>query len=227
MKIQAVLFDVFGTLLDTSSIAQRADQLFPGNGQALAQRWREKQLEYTRLRAMGGHYVNFTRLTEDALMVAAEGLRVPLDAASRGLLMHEYGRLDTHADVLTALKRMKQSGVTLGVLSNGDAALLDEALRAAELGDYLDLVLSADQVQTYKPARAVYELGPQTLKCAAGEILMVSANAWDAVGAAWAGYLSVWINRTGQAEERLGARLAASGRTLEAASRYLAERQAD
>jgi 2-haloacid dehalogenase len=227
MKIQAVLFDVFGTLLDTSSIAQRGDQLFPGNGLALAQRWREKQLEYTRLRAMGGRYVNFTQLTEDALLVAAEALKLPIDAASRGLLMHEYGRLDTHADVLPALKRMKQSGVTLGVLSNGDAALLEEALHAAELDDYLDLVLSADQVQTYKPARAVYELGPQTLKCAAGDILFVSANAWDAVGAAWAGYQSVWINRTGQPDERLGASIVATGRTLEAASRYLAQRQAE
>ena len=227
MKIQAVLFDVFGTLLDTSSIAQRGDQLFPGNGLALAQRWREKQLEYTRLRAMGGRYVNFTQLTEDALLVAADGLRLPIDAAARGLLMHEYGRLDTHADVLPALKRMKQTGVTLGVLSNGDAALLEEALHAAELDDYLDLVLSADLVQTYKPARAVYELGPQTLKCAAGDILFVSANAWDAVGAAWAGYQSVWINRTGQPDERRGASIVASGRTLEAASRYLAERQAE
>ncbi len=223
MAIRAVLFDVFGTLVDTASVADRAEALFPGNGQALCSLWREKQLVYTRLRALGGRYVNFTGLTEDALMSAADALRLPLDAASRGALMHEFTQLKTFPDVLPALTRMRATGVTMGVLSNGDAALLEEVLRAAELSEFLDLILSADQVQTYKPAPAVYDMGPQTLHHPASELQFVSANAWDAVGAAWAGYQSVWINRTDMAAERLGASFVATGRTLEVAARYLVE----
>lgn len=223
MAIRAVLFDVFGTLVDTSAVSRRAEELFPGNGQALANLWREKQLVYTRLRGLGGRYVNFTGLTEDALMSSADAMRLPLDAASRGALMHEFTQLPTFPDVLPALNRMRATGVTMGVLSNGDAALLEDVLRAAELSDYLDLILSADQVQTYKPARAVYDMGPQTLKHPAGDLLFVSANAWDAVGAAWAGYQSVWVNRTNMAAERLGANFVATGRTLETAAKYLSD----
>jgi 2-haloacid dehalogenase len=88
MSVRAVLFDVFGTLLDVHSVGVRADQLFPGHGQRLSQLWREKQIEYTRLRTMSSRYVPFTQVTEDALQFACEALRLPLDAAARGLLMH-------------------------------------------------------------------------------------------------------------------------------------------
>lgn len=223
MPIRAVLFDVFGTLVDTGSVSQRAEELFPGNGAALSNLWREKQLVYTRLRGLGGRYINFTGLTEDALMSAADSLRLPLDAASRGALMHEFSQLKTFSDVLPALKRMRDTGTTMGIISNGDAALLEDVVRNAELSEYLDLILSADQVQNYKPAQVVYEMGPQTLKHPASELLFVSANAWDAVGAAWAGYQSVWINRTDMAPERLGANFVATGRTLDVAARYLTD----
>ena len=70
MSVRAVLFDVFGTLLDVHSVGVRADQLFPGHGQRLSQLWREKQIEYTRLRTMSSRYVPFTQVTEDALQFA-------------------------------------------------------------------------------------------------------------------------------------------------------------
>ena len=104
MSIRAVLFDVFGTLLDVHSVGARADQLFPGHGQRLSQLWREKQIEYTRLRTMSSRYVPFTQVTEDALQFACEALALPLDAAARGLLMHEYTQLAPYADVVPALR---------------------------------------------------------------------------------------------------------------------------
>ena len=47
--IKAVLFDAYGTLFDVYSVALLAEQLYPGQGQALSQLWRDKQIEYTRL----------------------------------------------------------------------------------------------------------------------------------------------------------------------------------
>src|SRR5690349_23455736 len=43
----AVVFDAYGTLFNVHSIARRAEELYPGNGMALSQLWRSKQLEYT------------------------------------------------------------------------------------------------------------------------------------------------------------------------------------
>lgn len=222
-KLHAALFDVFGTLLDVYSVATRAEELFPGNGQRLAQLWREKQLEYTRLRSMAARYVPFTRLTEDALMYAADALKLDLDPAARGLLMHEYTQLTPFADVVPALKALQALDVTLGVLSNGDPGLLEDALHGAQIGEYFDLVLSADSVHAYKVAPAVYELGTRHLQHRANEILFVSSNGWDAVGAQWFGYVSFWVNRNSVPAERLGLEVA-SGRSLADAAAFYKER---
>jgi 2-haloacid dehalogenase len=203
VKLRAVLFDVFGTLLDVHSVARRADELFPGHGAVLSQRWRDKQIEYTRIRTLSNHYLPFTQITEDALAWAAESLALPLDKAAAGLLMHEYTQQAAFPDAVPALDRLRGAGVTIGVLSNGDPGLLEDALHGAQIGEYFDLVLSADAVHAYKTAAAVYELGPRNLNHPASEILFVSSNGWDAVGAQWYGYASFWVNRTGAPAERL------------------------
>jgi len=221
MAIRAALFDVFGTLLDVQSVWARADQLFPGHGAQLARLWREKQLEYTRLRTMSNRYVPFTRVTEDALQFACDALSLPLDAAARGLLMHEYTQLDAFPDVVPALKRLQKADVTMGVLSNGDPGLLDDVMHGSGLSEFFDVVLSAEQVHSFKTSAAVYELGPLTLKHPASEIVLVSGNAWDAIGASWYGYVSFWINRTGAPMERLGQRPDGIGASIDDAASFV------
>jgi len=225
MAIRAVLFDVFGTLLDVHSVAVRADQLFPGHGDSLARLWREKQLEYTRLRTLCSRYVPFTQVTEDALQFACEALALPLDAAARGLLMHEYTQLAPHADVVPALKRLQDAGITIGVLTNGDPGLLEDVLHGGQLADYFDVLLSADQVHAFKTAPAVYELGPLTLKHPAHELMLVSGNCWDAIGAKWYGYVSYWVNRNGSPMDRLGARPDGVGASLGDAVDFLMQQR--
>ena len=69
----AVLFDAYGTLFDVYSVGLLAEQLFPGQGQALGMLWRDKQIEYTRLVTTcnhGAHYQPFWELTRAALLYA-------------------------------------------------------------------------------------------------------------------------------------------------------------
>jgi len=212
--LSAVLFDLYGTLLDVHSVAARADQLFPGHGSALSQLWRDKQLEYSRLRTMSSRYVPFTQVVEDALQYACDALHLPLDAAGCGMLMHEFTQLAPHPDAIPALKRLVAADVTVGVLTNGDPGQLEDALHGAGLDDFFDVLLSADQARAYKTAPAVYELGPMTLGHAAAELLLISSNGWDAIGAKWYGYRSYWVNRSAAPMERLGSRPDGTGRTL-------------
>jgi 2-haloacid dehalogenase len=212
--LSAVLFDLYGTLLDVHSVAARADQLFPGRGAALSQLWRDKQLEYSRLRTMSSRYVPFTQVVDDALQYACEALHLPLDSAGRGLLMHEFTQLTPFADVVPALQRLIAADLTVGVLTNGDPGQLEDALHGAGLDDYFDVLLSADQARAYKTAPAVYELGPLTLGHPAAELLLVSSNGWDAIGAKWYGYRSFWVNRSSAPVERLGGHPDGIGRSL-------------
>jgi len=206
MRIRAALFDVFGTLLDVYSVTRRAEELFPGYGTRLAIAWRDKQIEYSRLRTMSGRYVPFSQVTREALEFALDLLKLSPSAASVQELQDEYKRLTPFADVVPAFEELLKGGVELGVLSNGDPEMLEAALVSAGLHRYLDFVLSADQVRAFKTDATVYALGPHALKRPAREILFVSSNGWDACGATWFGYTTCWINRAGLPLERLGVR---------------------
>src|SRR5215471_17818994 len=96
-KIRAVVFDAYGTLFDVYSVTARAEQLFPGKGEALALLWRERQIDYTRIRTMaapdGRYYKPFWALTVDSLRYAAERLQVKLDEAAEAQLLKEYACL--------------------------------------------------------------------------------------------------------------------------------------
>ena len=201
--IRAVLFDLFGTLLDVHSVTARLDEFFPGQGGSLSKAWREKQLQYTQLRSLGGRYAPFTQVTDDALQFVCAAAGVALDAPTRGALMHQYTQLTAFADVLPTLAALRDRDFTLGVLSNGDPGLLEDCLYSAGLTDVFDSVLSADAVQTFKPSSVVYELGTRTLGHAADEIAFVSSNGWDAVGATWFGYRTFWVNRASLPAEQL------------------------
>jgi 2-haloacid dehalogenase len=200
---QAVLFDAYGTLFDVHSVVQRAEQLFAGQGQALSLLWRDKQIEYTRLCSMSGRYQPFWDLTRAGLRQAAARLRLALAPAAEEALMDQYLHLDAFAENLPVLQALRARGVRTGVLSNGDPAMLQAAITSAGFAGLLDPVLSAHAVQRYKTDPAVYQLGPQALGLPAAHILFVSSNAWDALGATWYGYRTLWVNRGGLPPEAL------------------------
>ena len=163
---------------------------------------------------MSSRYVPFTQVVEDALQYACDALHLPLDSAGRGLLMHEFTQLTPFADAVPALQRLLAADLTVGVLTNGDPGQMEDALHGAGLDDYFDVLLSADQARAYKTAPAVYELGPLTLGHPAAELLLISSNGWDAIGAKWYGYRSFWVNRSSAPIERLDGQPDGIGRSL-------------
>ncbi len=210
----AVIFDAYGTLFDVFGVESALEARFPGQGRAIAQRWRDKQIEYTRLRTMSDRYVDFWRVTGDALDFACAFAGVALDAAARIALLAIYERLPAHGDVAPALRALRARGLPLAVLSNANADMLTKALEAAGLRDLFAHVLSVESVRKFKTAPEAYALGPAAFSVPASQLLFVSSNGWDAVGAAWFGYRAFWINRAGAPPERLDAPLYASGRSM-------------
>ena len=194
-RSKAVLFDAFGTLFDVYSVSHAAEQLFPGRGEKLALLWRDKQIEYTRLLTMSNRYMPFWELTRAALRYTAARLALALDAAGEERLMNQYRHLSAFPENLDVLRALRQRGVRAGILSNGDPEMLAVAVKSAGLSELIDPLLSVHGVRRYKTDPAAYALGPQALGLPAREILFVSSNAWDAVGATWYGYTTLWVNR--------------------------------
>lgn len=200
---EAVLFDAYGTLFDVYSVALLAEQMFAGRGDALALLWRDKQIEYTRLASMSGRYRPFWDLTRAGLRFSAARLGLALDRDGEDRLMNQYRHLSAFPENREVLLALKVRGVRAGILSNGDPEMLDVALKSAGMADLIDPVLSAHSVQRFKTDPAVYGLGPAALGLPARKILFVSSNGWDAIGATWYGYTTLWVNRAGAPLEAL------------------------
>ena len=200
---RAVLFDAYGTLFDVYSVGLLAEQLFPGHGDSLARLWRDKQIDYTRLTSMSGRYRPFWDLTRAGLRFAAARLGLALEPAAEDRLMNQYRHLSAFPENRDVLLELHKRGVPAGILSNGDPEMLAVAVKSAGLADLLHHVLSVHGVQRFKTDPAAYALGPEALKLPARDILFVSSNGWDAIGATWYGYTTLWVNRAGLPLEQL------------------------
>ena len=106
-------------------------------------------------------------------------------------------------EVPEVLHRLKTAELATAILSNGSPAMLRAAVDGAAIGELLDAVLSVEEVGVYKPHSKVYQLAVDRLGVAAGVILFVSSNAWDAFAASAFGMRVAWCNRYAQRRERL------------------------
>lgn len=204
---RAVLFDAYGTLFDVYSVALLAEQLFPGQGQALSVLWRDKQIEYTRLvttSSDGEHYQPFWDLTRAGLRYACKRLALDLTSDREQQLMNQYRHLSAFPECREVLQVLRTRRIPTGILSNGDPEMLGIAVRSAGLDGLFDQVISVDAVRKYKTHPDAYRLGAQAVRKPAAQILFVSCNGWDALGATWFGYRTLWVNRYRLPFEELG-----------------------
>jgi len=213
--IGACVFDAYGTLFDVNAAAQHCAEELGEQWQPLANLWRLRQVEYTWLRSVMGEYVDFLQVTADALDFAMDSLGLAEPALQQRLL-DLYLQLDAYPEVPTVLRRLKAAGMKTAVLSNGAPNMLDAAVANAGIADLLDAVLSVDKLRVFKPAPAVYQLAVDRLGVDAPAISFQSSNAWDAHAASNFGFRVVWVNRFGQARERLPGAPDVELQTLEA-----------
>ena len=211
---RAVLFDAYGTLFDVHSVGQLAEEAFAGQGAALSQLWRLKQIEYTHLCSMAGRYQPLSALTRASLRFACAQLKLALTDAIEQRLMTAYDELLPFAENREVLLELRARGVRTGILSNGDPGMLAAAVRSAGFADLLDPVLSVHDTGRFKTDPVCYALGTQALALPAQDILFVSSNGWDAIGATWFGYTTLWVNRQGAPLEELGTRPTRIGQSL-------------
>ena len=200
--IRACAFDAYGTLFDVHAAAAQKRDALGDEAEALSQHWRTRQLHYTWLRSLMHEHVDFWTVTGDALDYAMAAVQLD-DPSLRDELLALYRRLDAYDDVAPALTKLRERGIRTGILSNGEPTMLADAARHAGLTDLLDDILSAEEVGVFKPDPRVYQLAVDRLGVAANHIAFMTANAWDAHGAAAFGLQVVWINRFRQPPERL------------------------
>lgn len=194
------VFDAYGTLFDVHAAIGRHRAAVGPEADRFSDLWRMKQLEYTWTGTLAGRYADFWTLTQRALDFCFE--RFPaVDRSLRGDLLNAYLKLDAYPDAHKVLRELKARGDKTAILSNGAPPMLASAVEAAGLKSELDAVLSVDVLKMFKPRMEVYALVTGEFACQPADVVFVSSNRWDAMGATTFGFRTVWINRAGNPDE--------------------------
>ena len=201
-NIEACGFDAYGTLFDVHSAAARLKDELGEKAEPLSEMWRQKQLQYTWLRSLMGQHKDFWQVTGDALDYSMHALGIH-DPSMRSKLMELYLQLDAYPDVEETLLKLKDHGIRVAILSNGEPSMLVAAAKSAGIYSLLDNIISVERVRVFKPHSSVYQLGVEYFKVPANQIAFQSSNGWDAHAAGAYGLTAVWVNRFRQPPERL------------------------
>jgi len=202
-RLKAIAFDAF-PIFDPRSIAVETRQYAGDKAGALFDAWSAKLFGYTWLNTAADQYAPFKTLADAALTFAATQVGVPLTPQQRADLVAAYDRLKPWPDVEPVLKRLKDAGIRLAMLSNLGEETLRGNLRRGGIEPYFEAVLSTDRVRRFKPAPQAYAMGPAELQLPTSAIGFAAFAGWDVAGAGWFGYRTAWINRAGAGPETVG-----------------------
>jgi 2-haloacid dehalogenase len=201
-NIKVCVFDAYGTLFDINSAVNKHIDKLGENGEAVSTIWRQKQLEYSWLRSLMGQYIDFWKVTQEALDYALNSCGIENNKL-RDELLDAYMHLDCYPEVAEALKALKEKGIVTAILSNGSPEMLNAAISSAKLADLIDVVLCVDDIKVYKPDPKVYKLVTDRFNILKEEVLFHSSNSWDVAGASSFGFQVAWVNRLGKQKETL------------------------
>jgi 2-haloacid dehalogenase len=198
--IEALLFDVFGTVVDwrTSLIRQLGD-FGRANGltadwATLADDWRA-QYEPAMRKVRNGQrpWISLERLHRESLddLLPRHSLSALTDVQRQKLVM-SWHFLDPWPDSVAGLTRLKRKYI-IGTLSNGGVRLLTDMARYAGLP--WDVILSSDNFRHYKPDPSVYLGAAELLDTAPANIMLVAAHNYDLGAARSHGFKTAFVAR--------------------------------
>jgi len=207
LRIRAICFDAFGTLIDISTVNSFLEQRFPNQGEAIGSTWRTKQIDYSRLRSAAKKYKPFGEITQDALTATLRAFSIPPEKTLVAEIMDRYSMSTTYVDTHQVLNELS---TPWSIVTNGDRPFITPILRNAGINVSREALITSDQIEDFKVAPALYQFALEWAKTqgvnSTGEVLFVSANQWDAIGASWFGFTTCWINRNAQTPEELDAK---------------------
>lgn len=221
--IKAVAFDGF-PIFDPRPVLGQAKKLYGDQGGAFTIAFRTKLFEYQWLRALGEQYKNFFSVIDDAHIAAARKVGGEATAANRDAMREAFLGLRAWPDVEPTLRQLRGAGIGIAFLSNMTQDMLTKGLENSSLTDMFDHVLSTDTVRTFKPDPKAYQLGVDAFGLPKEQIAFAAFAGWDAAGASWFGYPTVWINRLGFPADELGVKPDAEGRSLETLTTFISAR---
>lgn len=200
-SVQAITFDMYGTLLDLkASFGHGIGEFLRARGSShdaaqVVDQWEAVYLRESMADSMMGRgRTSFELLKREGLGEVFSRLGVAYTMDDIEALMTARATVSLYPDVLGGLSALRKQ-FTLAILSNGDTDALERAVNG--LGMPVDRIISAELVGVYKAHAAVYTAAAEILNLPVQRILHVASHPWDVRGAKAAGMLGAYVNREG------------------------------
>ncbi len=188
-------FDVYGTLIDTQGVTGQLQEYIPELAIPFAEKWRDKQLEYSFRRGLMDCYAPFSDCIATALDYCCDYYCVTLSTAQKQTLLDCYRKLPAFADTQPGLQALTEIGGSAFAFSNGTEQAVTELLKHANIASYFKGVVSVDDIKTFKPNPAVYHYFLQKTDADAQHSWLISSNPFDIIGASQCGMNTAWVKR--------------------------------
>jgi 2-haloacid dehalogenase len=195
-RVRTVTFDSYSTLVDVDA-AERALAERVEDPEPVSKLWRARSLEYTFVANQIDAYQPFYEMNRDALQYALDAHGADVSEEERDEILAVYHELDVFDDVRDGIERLRDGGYGCYVVSNGDPEMLESMVEHAEIGDLLEDVVSADEIETFKPDAEIYRHAAARTGTPIDGIAHVTAGWFDVMGAEHAGMQGVRIDRKG------------------------------
>ena len=202
MDVRALVFDVFGTVVDWhGGVAREVRRLLPGvDADAFATAWRWRyEPSMDRVRRGERAWAVLDTLHRESLDALLDEFGQDPDEETRAELVLAWHRLDPWPDSVAGLTELRERFVAAS-LSNGNVSLLVDMAKRAGLP--WDAVLSAELFGHYKPDAEVYDGAARLLGLAPEQVLMVAAHVDDLAAARQRGLRTAYVYRPHEAGPR-------------------------
>lgn len=203
---EVLCFDVYGSTHNQHSVV---DTLVEVTGlsapvaRELSELWVDLQISYSMEVTLIGEYVSWWELTVESLEYALAYYGLELTEAERQRVMDAYEQLEPYED-LDHFGTLRDAGHELYVLSDGNLEMLETLAANTGFDEYLDGIVSVDDVEVFKPHPAVYENIENYVDRSVEECTMVATHTFDVAGAKAAGMNTILVNRFDVPPTRLG-----------------------
>ena len=162
--VQVITFDCYGTLIDWEGGSQQAVRALLEKNPALLpvdvplddvldnffQAWERAQWE-----RIHGDYARYRDIAREALVEVAAVQGLPLGVNEGAAFADSIATWKPFLDTVAALRKLKQAGLRLGIISNIDDDILQATVK--QLGVEFDLLMTAQQARAYKPSQVPFQ----------------------------------------------------------------------
>lgn len=189
VPVQGVILDVNETLFSLDAL----QQVFGDVGlQDQRELWFARTLRTGFALTCMGEYRSFPEVARETFKVMAPDR---VGNAEQDALIEAFARLHPHPDVAPALAMVHEARLPVATLSVGNAANVERLFDGAGLGGLVDIHLSCETVQRWKPAPEPYLYACEVLGVDPTNAWLVAAHSWDIGGAAAVGMRTAWLSR--------------------------------